>query len=48
MAENKSFLNESQMSSRKLDQFPDDEIIEMIKKFDDLRITATREGRFLD
>jgi len=48
MAENKSFLNESQMSSRKLDQFPDDEIIEMIKKFDDLRLTAQREGRFLD
>jgi len=36
------------MSSRKLDQFPDDEIVEMIKKFDDLRLNAQREGRFLD
>ena len=43
-----SKLNESTMSSRKLDQFPDEELVEMIEKFDELRLGAHREGRFLD
>lgn len=41
-------MNESQMSTRKLEQYPDDELIEMLAKFDELRINSHREGRFLD
>lgn len=33
---------------RKLDQYPDEELVEMINKFDELRIISHKEGRFLD
>ena len=42
-------MNESQLTAtRKLDQYPDEELVEMIKKFDELRLQAHKEGRFLD
>lgn len=36
------------MSARKLDQYPDDELMGMIEKFDELRLQSHKEGRFLD
>jgi len=36
------------MSTRKLDQYPDAELVEMINKFEELRISSHKEGRFLD
>ena len=48
MADSNQRLNESQMSSRKLDAFPEEELMEMVEKFDELRLNAQKEGRFQD